>query len=175
MRLRRRTRCREPLLEALQGQGKFMIKKIFKWIGIILAVIILLAILIAVFIGYNAAKYEKTAVPYINEAMPALSTWDPQEFKEYLHPLVSAEITDAEFEKMTKWFAKLGSLVKFDEPQFQSVSKNATTELGGHTIIHYQFNSEYQNGTALITIQLIEKDDQLSIYNFNLNSNALIE
>ena len=152
-----------------------MIKSILKWLGITLAIIVLFFVLLGVFIGYNAAKYEKTAVPYINEAMPALSTWDPQEFRNYLHPAVSEGIADEEFEKMARWFSRLGSLVKFEEPQFQSVSKSATTELGGHTIIHYQLSAEYENGTALIAIQLIEKDDQLSLYSFKLNSDALFE
>jgi len=123
----------------------------------------------------KSSEYSETAVPYINEKIPELSTWDPEVAKKYLAPGILAETKDEDLEKLMRWFSKLGALQSIEEPQFINVSSNATVANGQQTIATYTIMAHYENGDAAITMRLLEVEGGFKIYQFHLNSNALID
>ena len=144
-------------------------KKLLKILGV---VFVCLACIVGVFAGYfyiKSAKYEKTAVPYIKEKIPELSTWDPAVSKKYMAPEVLELIKDDELNKLMHWLSKLGRLKGIEEPQFVNVSTSATTEHGKQTIATYNIAAHYENGDANITMRLLEVEGGFQIYQFYVN------
>lgn len=127
------------------------------------------------YLSYKSAKYSETAVPYIKEKIPELSTWKFDVAKSLLAPSIREQTKDEDLKKILKWFSKLGQLEKIDEPQFVKVSKSATTEYGNQTIATYTIHAYYENGDAIITMGLLEVENGYGIFQFHLSSAALIE
>lgn len=152
-----------------------MFKKILKWLGIILLGIILLFILVAAYTGYKQSEYKETAVPYIKEVIPAISEWDTEKAKPFFVPSTFDNVSQEEFEKLFRWFSKLGRLQSIEKPEFNQIHSGATVREGANTIVTYTVLAHYENGDAQITIRLLDLGDTFEIYHFNVNSTALIE
>lgn len=152
-----------------------MLKKIFKWIGFFLLGLILLFVLFAAYTGYKEAEYKDTAVPYINEVIPQISEWNPEKAKSFFVPATFEDVSQEDFEKLFRWFSKLGSLKSMDEPVFTQVYSGATVREGASTIVTYTVLGHYENGEAQITIHLLDLGDSFEVYHFSVNSSALIE
>ncbi|MDF0534149.1 hypothetical protein PY479_07660 [Shewanella sp. A32] len=152
-----------------------MFKKILKWFGVILLGIILLFILVAVYTGYKQSGYKETAVPYIKEVIPAISEWDTEKAKQFFVPSTFDNVSQDDFEKLFRFFSKLGSLKSMDEPVFNQVQAGATIQEGANTIVTYTVLAHYENGDAQITIRLLDLGGSFEVYYFNVNSTVFIE
>ncbi len=148
--------------------------KVFKILGIIFLLIIILFAGVAAYTYMKSSEYSKTAIPYINEKIPELSTWESSVAKKYLAPEILAKTQDADLERLMRWFSKLGSLKSIEEPQFINVSSITTISSGQQTIVTYTILAHYEKGDATITMRLLEVEGGFQIYQFHLNSNALI-
>ena len=152
-----------------------MFKKILKGIGITVLVIVLLFIGIGSYTGYKTSEYEETAVPYLKEAVPALSKWDIELSKEYFSSIVFEDTTDEDLAKLFNWLSKLGVLESLEEFEFINLRSGVNTKLGSHKLVTYQTKAHFENGAALITVRLLDKDQVFKVYSFHVNSDALIE
>ena len=152
-----------------------MFKKILKWVGILLSGLIVLFALLAAYTFYKQSEYSETAVPYIKKAIPIISEWNPENSKPLFVASTFDNVSDEDFSKLFKWFSKLGALKSMDEPQFAQVSSSDTAREGANTIVTYGVVAHYENGDAQITIRLLDLGNSFEIYQFNLNSKALIE
>ncbi len=152
-----------------------MFKKILKGFGIFILVMVVLVVLVAAYTGYKQSEYSETAVPYIRNVIPKISTWDPQKAKIFFVPGTFDNVSDEDFEKLFKWFSKLGQLKSIEDPQFLSVNSSATTSEGANTIVTYSIEAHYENGDATITIKLLDLNESFEVYSFNVNSMALIK
>ncbi len=152
-----------------------MLKKILKWIGLISLGLIVLFTFVVIFTGYKQSEYEGTAVPYIKKVIPAISEWNPEKAKSLFVPSTPEEAPQEDFEKLFKWFSKLGKLKSLEEPQLQQIYSGATVREGTNTIVTYTVLAHYDNGDAQITIKLLDLGDSFDVYRFNVNSSALIE
>ncbi len=152
-----------------------MLKKILLWLGGVFVAILVLLIGVAVWTGYQSADYETTAVPYIEEAIPRISSWDPVTIKSYMSPEVMAEIPEEQFLETTKAFTKLGDLESVGKPEFTKIMSNATITEGSGTLVTYVVPVKYSNGDATITIILKDLGESFEIYNLNINSMALFK
>lgn len=152
-----------------------MFKKILKWLGIVLLGIILLFILVAAYTGYKQSEYKETAVPYINKVIPVISEWDAEKAKPFFVPSTFDNVSKDDFEKLFRWFSKLGSFQSMEEPEFNQVLSGATIREGASTIVTYTVLTHYENGDAQITIRLLDLGKSFEVYHFNVNSTAFIE
>jgi hypothetical protein len=62
-----------------------------------------------------------------------------------------------------------------EEPQFTQVYAGTTAEDGGNTYVTYTVLASYENGDAVLTIQLLDLGESFAIYQFNVNSIALLD
>jgi len=152
-----------------------MFKKILKWLGGIFLAIILLFVLIAAYTGYKQAVYAETAIPYIKEVVPALSEWNSEKAKPFFVASTFDNVSQDEFEKVFRWFSKLGRFQSMEEPEFSNVYSGATIDDGANTIVTYTIFAHYENGEAKITIRLLDLGESFEVYHFNVSSMALIE
>jgi hypothetical protein len=129
----------------------------------------------AAYFYLKSHEYSKTAVPYIKKVIPEISTWDPVVSKKYMAADVLASLKDEDLNKLMHWLSKLGSLKSIEEPSFVNVSTSATVKNGKQTIATYTILAHYEHGDANITMRLLEFNNGFKVYQFNVNSNALIE
>jgi len=142
-------------------------KKFLKVLGIIFLCIILLFIALGLYVSTKTSEYEVTAVPFINEVIPKLSTWDVEVFKEYSTHESNEASSDEDLSKLLRWFTKLGKLEGIGVPVFKSIMNG--------NLITYIIPVKYEAGEATITLTLRDTDGEFLIHYFNLNSLALVE
>ena len=152
-----------------------MLGKVFKWLGIGFLGVVVLFIGILAYTGYMRSGYDETAVPYIKEVVPVISEWDTEKARQYFIPSAFDDFSDEDVEKLFRWFSKLGKLESMGEPEFTQVYSGTTVQEGASTYVTYTVLARYENGDALLTIQLIDLGDSFAVYQFNVNSNALLD
>jgi hypothetical protein len=150
-------------------------KKILQAIIIIFLLIVALIISLVTYSYFKAEQYNNSAVPYIKQKIPELSSWNPEVMKKYIAPDTSQKKTDEYLTILTLRLAELGQLKNFDEPQFVNIESIETLLDGKQTIATYNILTRYENGDANITIRLLEGDDGFKIYTFYVGSIAPIE
>ena len=77
-----------------------------------------------------------------------------------------------EFDKIFKWFAKLGKYKEYRGSSGQATI-SVTTERGKQITGLYQAEAEFENGPATITITTIKKGDDWQVIGFHISSMAL--
>jgi hypothetical protein len=152
-----------------------MIKKILIVMGFLLLLIILFIAGLAIWTWYKSSSYEKTAVPYIKNAIIEISKWDPDVISSYMSPDVRKEIIETEFTDLVRVFSKMGILISIDEPQFKTVTISRSKEHGAMKLVSYVVEAKYENGDATIDITLKDMGDTFNIHSFNLYSMALFK
>lgn len=151
-----------------------MFKKILLVFGALFLLLLLAIGAFFVWIKFQETKFNTTAVPYIEKAVPEISQWDAEVLKAYLAPEALAAAPDADLVKLVEFFKKLGAFVSMEAPVFQGVFKGVNTEHGAQTILTYTVKAKYGNGDANITIKLLDKGGEFKVYYFNVNSKALM-
>ncbi|MFV1922553.1 MAG: hypothetical protein ACMZ63_08120, partial [Methylotenera sp.] len=58
-------------------------RKFLKVVGIIILSFVLLFVAIGFYVSTKSSEYETTAVPFIHEVIPKISSWDKAIFKKY--------------------------------------------------------------------------------------------
>jgi hypothetical protein len=143
--------------------------------------VIWLVTIIAVFAGsmlydqHKASKYEAIAEPYIKRIIPELSQWDPAITKALMSSKVAATIPDENFTQAATLFSRLGALQSMEEPKFDKVQEMLNTDIGTLTIVEYNVDAKYENGEAVINLQLLDGGGFFEIYRFNFSSEILLE
>lgn len=144
-------------------------------------IVLWLLTIAAVFAGsvlygqYQASQYDATAGPYIKKVIPMISEWNPETAKALLSPEVAATIPEENFTEAMAWFSRLGALQSMQEPKFDKVHQEQKTNMGAQTIIVYNVDAKYENGDAVINLNLIERNGAYEIYRFNFSSTALVD
>jgi len=124
---------------------------------------------------HEGSQFDVAVVPYIKQIVPQISQWDPAKTKALMVPEVAATIPEEHFVEAMAWFSRLGALQSMDEPEFDEVQEAEKTELGAQSIIVYNVDTKYENGDAVINLNLIERNGTLQLYRFNFSSDILTE
>jgi hypothetical protein len=108
---------------------------------------------------------------FINEAFPALSSWDVAEVKPLLSVAALASSTDEDLEQvMTTLENRLGSLQSFDLPQ--PVATRAALDRETETsadLQPYEFTAYYAAGEAEVSLVLEKQPQHSSLYSFDIH------
>ncbi len=143
-------------------------------------IIYILCVLICAFSGLfiykkmQASPYEQTAVPYIKEVLPLISTWQPELLDDYMATEVLERVLPSARINLMETLSRIGELEKIDKVQFKY--KSAANELPDVTrpVVTYQLDTLYSSGEVKVTISLLDKGDgAFSVYRFNFQSEAL--
>jgi len=151
------------------------VKKYFILVAVWLVSIVAVIVGSQLYEKYQATGYDELAVPFIQQVIPEFSTWDPEIVKPLMAAEVLAEIPDQKFVQILAVFSKLGTLQSMGIPEFQKVHSQEKTDNGTQTVIVYDTETKYENGEALITLNLLQVGDSFEIFRFNLSSNTLVE
>jgi hypothetical protein len=152
-----------------------MFKKLVKIIGSFLLVLIILFICVGIWFAVNASKYTEVALPYLEKNMPAVVSWDFEQFRPLLTPEALKEFEAERGQKIYKMFSKLGNLQSFEEPQFLGAKAGATVTEGSYDIVNFSMLGHFEAGDAQFTITLATEGDSYLIHYIKINSDVFIE
>ncbi len=123
----------------------------------------------------QASRYESTAVPYIKQVLPKISTWDPALAREYMAAEVLETVSVEELKNLMGWLSKIGELQSIGDPNFENRSTGGNTDSEQKPVITYSVDARYSTGDATVTISLLDNSGSYEVYHFNFQSLALAQ
>lgn len=148
-------------------------KKILVFAGIIVFAVAAFFVIRALYIQHQTEKYARTAVPYIEKALPAISQWDPEITKAYMAPDALEKFSDEKIDLIVDYLSRLGALENFETPEFSSLSYVQPVGQAEKKVLFYTVPVHYQKGDGTFEVYLIQEGGGFKIYKFTINSTAL--
>lgn len=130
----------------------------------------------SIFFGYRhlqSSKYEKTAVPYIRQVLPVISSWDPTLIKDYMAPEVLARFPDQSLQELMASLSQIGTLEKIENIAFKNKSSGENITRDRWPLVTYELEARYSSGDVVVTIGLLDKGDAFDVYHFMFQAEAL--
>ncbi|MBW2503041.1 MAG: hypothetical protein JRE16_00575 [Deltaproteobacteria bacterium] len=144
-------------------------KKYFLMLGIWFVVILGIIAGSAVYNHYKSSRYDESAHIFLKKTVPQLSNWDVDQIRLLMAPEALERISDTTYNATITLFAKMGRLLSFDKPKFSQIH----LEDKDRAIVEYTIDAKYENGDAILTVNLLHEDGEFKIYHFNVQSSAL--
>ncbi len=131
----------------------------------------LFALLICGWLYYRSeqqqAHYEVTAIPWLEQSLRRISSWRSSDLWPLLAPEAQAVISREQLDGVMAQYAPLGRFVSLGEPRFSRLASMLSL-LSSEQRIGYSALVEFENGEAVVTLTLLERDGRFYIYNINL-------
>jgi len=118
----------------------------------------------------KAEKYDETVIPYLNKALPKVSTWNYSEFKPMLSPRALAEFEKDKGKAVYRLFTRLGDLESIGKPQYISNNSESSSALGEIDIDSYKVPVVFESGPAVIKILLAGNGQSYFIHHLGISS-----
>ena len=120
-----------------------------------------------------ASQYEETAVPYIKQVLPIISTWDPTLVRNYMAPEVIDRVSDVDLKNLMQSLSHMGDLQSIDKIAFRNKTSGEHTTQASLPLVTYELTTHYSSGEVSVTISLLDKGESFDVYHFNFQSEAL--
>lgn len=150
-------------------------KKFFLMLAAWFVVIVSVIVGSIVYDKLKTSKYDDTAIPYLTQVVPQISTWDPQVVKSLMSEDALASIPDEKLVEVVGLFSRMGALTELDEPRFRDVHSEQGVNGATRTVVEYAVDAVYEQGEAQLTINLLHQDGRYRVQHFNLSSEALTQ
>ncbi|MFT5505360.1 MAG: hypothetical protein ACI8XC_003079 [Gammaproteobacteria bacterium] len=120
--------------------------------------------------GVKADRYDEVVVPYLDEAIPKITSWQFDQ----LDPLLSAPARiEFETEKGKNFYRLLSTLGYFKssgKPEFRGDGSETIGSLGTVDSVTYQIPLEFSSGPAVMKINLLLVSNKILIHHFGIHS-----
>ena len=136
------------------------------------AIVAVLLIIFGALYFYTAEqekKYQNTAVLWLKDNVPFITTWDPDQTWTRLAPEAKELVSQSQLNTIIKDYRLMGRLKSMEEPVFSKLA-SAFSALSWDKKINYSAQMHFSNADALLTITLVKRDGQFKIYNLNLSN-----
>jgi hypothetical protein len=150
-------------------------KKFLTFLGGVVGVILVIAIIAAAILIPKAIRLDRDARAYMSDALPKIiDHWDSQQLVNRATPeLMIAAKSPAEIERLFVMFRHLGAPKHLDEPK-GGMTGQAFTGSGTGVFGNYTVAGSFEQGDATIDIQLKRTGDSWQINGFHIDSDAFI-
>ena len=144
----------------------FILRRTLIFIGLMLAGLVLYAL----WFGIKADRFDETAIPYLESAMPMVTSWQYQQLKPLLSPNARLDFENEKVRSAYQAFSRLGQLQSMDKPRYSSSQKGNSKELGDVEVVEYQATLQFDSGPALIKIKLVTDGKSYFVHHFGIQS-----
>jgi hypothetical protein len=151
------------------------VKKFFIMLGVWFVLVVSVIVGSLVYSQIKSSRFDETAIPYLEEVVPALSHWQPDEIRSLMAQDTLARTSEEEFARAIRIFSQLGPLQSMQKPEFNRNQVAKSSDGKTRPIVEYTIEAQYERGDAVITINLIRQDGQLAIYHFGISSEVLAQ
>lgn len=148
-------------------------KKIFIILGGIFALLIVAAVIGFSYLAIEGRTLDQDSKAYVDRVTPEiLSSLDRNTLFRYASDELKNSASAEEFDKIFKWFGKLGRFEQYRGSSGQA-SISVTADQGKKITGVYEAQAEFENGPATVIVTVIKKADAWEVLGFRINSMAL--
>lgn len=121
---------------------------------------------------YNikAERFNETAIPYLEQVLPKLTSWQYPELEMLLSPTAKTVFASEKVRAAYQEFSQLGQLQSMSRPEFMGNRSETIEELGEVELIAYQVPLEFETGPAVIKLNLASDGQRYYIHHFGIHS-----
>lgn len=148
----------------------FILRRTLIFISLMLAGLVLYAL----WFGIKADRYDETAIPYLESAMPMVTSWQYPKLQPLLSPGARLDFENDKVRSAYQSFSQLGQLQSMDRPRYISSHKSSSKELGDVDVVEYQVALQFDTGPALIKIKLVSDGESYFVHHFGIQSETFI-
>jgi len=120
--------------------------------------------------GMKADRYEETAIPYLESAMPKLTSWQYDKLKSLPSPAARLDFENEKVRAAYQSFSRLGQFQSMEKPRYTASRAESSKELGDIELIDYQAALQFDSGPAVIKIKLVADGKSYHIQHFGFHS-----
>ena len=151
-----------------------------KLLSIVGGIFLLVALIVAGFIGYAAYQgknLDASSRAYVEENVPPIiSTWSKDELLKRASPQLLKISSDdpGKFDQLFKKLSKLGAMQSFGDVKGDS-NVSYTTDNGKVITASYMATGKFEHGEAKISMRLIQTSGQWQFLLLNVNSPLFLQ
>ena len=150
-------------------------KKFFKYLGYGMLSVVAFFIAIFVITSISGIDKEETFLPYIEEAVPKLTTWDIDQYELLMSKKGFESGTPIEWQFYLDTFQKLGILQKVGVPNFQNSRIELKLSSGSTTYAIYLVPLVFDTGKAHVRLVLQHSSGKTEINSVRFFSDLFLE
>jgi hypothetical protein len=132
-------------------------------------------VLYALWYGIKADRYEETAVPYLQTALPILASWQYERLEPLLSPAARLEFENEKLRAGYRGLGRLGKLQSVGKAQYVTDRYDSSEQLGDVEVVEYKVPLEFDSGPALIKITLLADGNAYYVHRFGIHSEVFAE
>lgn len=129
----------------------------------------------SVWFDMEAERYDETAVPYLNDAIPKLVSWKFSRLKPLLSPEALKEAESEQGQAVYRIFSQLGKFYSMGKPQYLADKSEHSEGLGNIRIVSYTVPVDFETGPAIVKLNLASVDDSYYIHHFGIHSELFVK
>jgi len=165
----------QPQVTPNVGIENTIMKKIFKFIGIgLLGIVIFFAVIVATTMIGSIDK-EEVFIPYIEFAVPRLTTWNIAEYETLMSKEGFEACTEEQMQLYLTLFSRLGTLESMGIPELQGWRNNVDSHRGRVVTATYLVPLTFDTGEAHVELGLQHLKGKTEICSVNFKSDLLIQ
>lgn len=150
-------------------------KKIFKYLGFGALSIIVFFVAIIAITSIGGVDNEKVFPPYIEDAVPKLTTWNIEQYKLLMSKNGIEAATSEQWQLYLNMFKKLGQLRAVGTPELQNSKVVSTVGAGTTTYAVYLVPLTFDTGEAHVQLGLQHNDGNVEINSIRFLSDLLLK
>ena len=120
--------------------------------------------------GIKADRYNETVVPYLESALPKLTSWQYLQLKPLLSPQAQIEFDTDKGQAVYNLFSKLGRLESIGTPEYLGDRSETSEVLGDIEVVAYQVPLQFESGPGVIKINIASDGERYYIQHFGIHS-----
>jgi len=149
----------------------FILRRSLIFISLMLAGLVLYAF----WFGIKADRYDETAIPYLELAMPVLTSWQYEQLRPLLSPEARLDFENEKLRAAYQSFSRLGQFQSMEKPRYTASRADSSPELGDIELVEYQVELRFDSGPAVIKIKLLADGKSYHVQHFSFQSEIFAE
>jgi len=118
----------------------------------------------------KAERHNETAIPYLEQALPQLTSWRYAQLEPLLSPASQAVFASEKVRAAYRAYNRLGRLRSVERPEFLGDRSEKIDQLGEVELIAYQVPLQFESGPAVIKLNLASDGQRYYIHHFSIQS-----
>ncbi len=127
-------------------------------------------VIYSLWFGIKADRYDATAIPYLESAIPELTSWQYYRLKPLLSPGARRDFEDERLRKAYQSYDILGQFKSMDRPRYVVSRIDSSEDTGEIEVVDYEVNLLFDSGPAIIQVKLITDAGRYQIHYFGIRS-----
>jgi len=138
-----------------------------KPLNIAVAGLLVLFAALYVYTSKQEDNYAQTAVPWMEQNLPEITTWEIDQTWNRLAPEAKAIIDRRQLDAILNQYELMGIYQGMENPEFSRLA-SALSLFSGDAKINYSAKLHFSNADAILTITLVQRQGEFMIYNMNM-------